>query len=97
MNPLIVLAIRSRHVLLLTYASYHIIVEPHVYGLDFHGDPSLLCYRISDATTPGEFAGWRLLNLRDALSIVDTTAPFAGARPGYRRNDMAIRAVFEQL
>jgi hypothetical protein len=70
-------------------------VEPHAYGLSSQAKPSLLCYRLSEGIASGE--GWKILSLAEIQSVEIATATFSGPRPGYRRNDTTIAAVFAQL
>lgn len=98
-NNLIREAIHKKRLLRLSmhnhdpHAALH--VEPHAYGLNGQGKPSLLCYRISDPCAVGE--GWKILSLTAIQSVEIAPVAFSGPRPGYRRNDTTIAAVFAQL
>jgi len=97
MRHFLVPAIRDKRRLMLRYRGRPCLVEPHAYGLDRHGEPALLCYQIPAGGMPAAAGGWRELKLRDARAVSETGERFAGARPGYNRNDTGLQAIFAQL
>lgn len=90
-------AIRRKRLLKLKYGGYERLVEPHVYGLDRCGEPTLLCYEVWCECAVAEPAGWKQLKLREAEAISETAQGFDGARLGYKRNDTGFQAIFAQL
>jgi hypothetical protein len=96
MNTTIVDAIRNMNVLELRYHGYSRMVEPHAYGRDKDGDEILRCFQISGGSESGARVGWKLLKVREVLSLHLTHATFA-TRPEYRRNDKAMTYIFSQL
>lgn len=96
-NQVISQAIRKKRLLKLVYKNRTVTVEPHSYGLNVLGAPSLLCYAVCRDEAERQVSGWKLVNLRELVSVSDTTDSFTSPRQGYRRNDTSISALFEQL
>jgi hypothetical protein len=94
-NDLVREAIHKKRLLKLSLRGHKLLVEPHAYGLSSQGKPSLLCYRVSDDIATSE--GWKVLSLTEIHSVEITLSSFSSPRPGYRRNDTTIAAVFAQL
>ncbi|NEX63059.1 hypothetical protein [Noviherbaspirillum galbum] len=88
-------AIRGKRVLRLGLRDGPATVEPHGLGLNHSGQLALLCYRIESRGNGSP--GWKVVRLRDIHVAVDTSGRFHAPRPGYRRNDGTLIAVFEQL
>jgi hypothetical protein len=96
MNSTVSQAIQMRQVLELRYHDYSRIVEPHAYGRDKYGDEILRCYQTSGGSESGEWAGWKLLKVREVFSLDLTNDNFL-ARPEYKRNDKAMVYIFKQI
>ena len=95
MNPTITQAIKDQKSLELRYHGYSRIVEPHAYGCDKAGDEILRCYQTSGGSESGERVGWKLLKVREVLTLHITAGAFS-IRRGYKRNDKAMVHIFEQ-
>jgi hypothetical protein len=97
-------AVQKKQLLKLVIREHHHIVEPHAYGLNNEGKPALLCYRLGNSVNPVNLGnggtngeGWKVITLGAIESIDKLPDTFASPRPGYRRNDRTISAVFAQL
>jgi hypothetical protein len=97
MNQLAVLAIDARHVLQLLYRGFYRTVEPHAYGLDSNGNAVLLCYQTAGGIALEEAEGWKLLDPREAVRVIETSVCFAGPRVGYARNACPIHTILARL
>lgn len=96
MNPTIVRAIQEQKILELRYHGYSRIVEPHAYGSDKMGDEILRCYQTSGGSESGERVGWKLLKVREVISLHLSNGVFS-IRREYKRNDKAMERIIEQL
>jgi len=96
MNATVRQAIEERRVIELRYHGYSRIVEPHIYGLDRHGDEVVRCYQLAGGSESGEHAGWKLLKLKDALVVYLAETRFE-PRPEYQREDKVVRQVFRAV
>ena len=96
MNPTITQAIKEQKILELRYHDYARIVEPHAYGSNKTGDEILRCYQTSGGSESGERVGWKILKVREVISLHLINSKFS-IRREYRRNDKAMAHIFEQL
>lgn len=96
MNLTITQAIKEQNPLELRYHGYARIVEPHAYGRDKGGDEILRCYQTSGGSESGEREGWKLLKVREVISLHLINVEFL-IRRGYNRDDKAMVRIFEQL
>ena len=99
MKQTLIDAIRYRRLITLGYHGYSRTVEPHCLGADADGQLKLRCWQVSGGSVSGERQGWKLLNVSDihAASTTTSQAEFSGARPGYKRDDQAMRHIYAQL
>jgi predicted DNA-binding transcriptional regulator YafY len=88
MNQTIIDAIENQNTLIFNYHNEQRTVEPHCYGVDNDGDPSLRAFQIGK--------GWRMFHLAD-MGPIHIGDAFRGARPNYRRNDKAMAQIYAQL
>ena len=96
MNITITQAIKEQKILELRYHGYARTVEPHAYGRDNSGDEILRCYQTSGGSESGEREGWKLLKVREVISLHSINGSFL-IRREYKRNDKAMAYIFEQL
>lgn len=96
MNLTITQAIKEQKNLELRYHGYARTVEPHAYGCDKGGDEILRCYQTSGGSESGEREGWKLLKVREVISLHPINGKFLTRRE-YKRNDKAMAHIFEQL
>jgi hypothetical protein len=96
MNLTITQAIKEKKLLELRYHGYARTVEPHAYGRDKGGDEILRCYQTSGGSESGEREGWKLLKVRDVISLHLINGEFS-IRRDYKRNDKAMERIIEQL
>jgi predicted DNA-binding transcriptional regulator YafY len=85
-NPAICEAIKERRLLQLTYEQKIRLVEPHAYGIDDEDHELLRAWQISPL--PDD---WRTFRLDKATGIAITPTRFSQPRPGYKRNDTAMK------
>lgn len=95
MNATLVNAIKKMKMLELRYHGYSRLVEPHAYGCDKDGVEILRCYQTSGGSNSGENVGWKLLKVREALSLHEIETTFS-LRRDYKRNDKAMIQFFVQ-
>lgn len=96
MNPTITQAIKEQKILELRYHGYARTVEPHAYGRDKGGNEILRCYQTSGGSESGEREGWKLLKVREVISLHLMNSEFL-IRREYKRHDKAMVHIFEQL
>lgn len=96
MNLTITQAIKEQKNLEFRYHGYARTVEPHAYGRDKGGDEILRCYQTSGGSESGEREGWKLLKVREVISLHLINSEFS-IRREYKRNDKAMAHIFEQL
>jgi predicted DNA-binding transcriptional regulator YafY len=85
-NPVICDAIQKRCVLQITYERQIRLVEPHAYGVDDEDHELLRAWQLSPL--PDD---WRTFRLDKATYIAITDTRFVQPRPGYKRNDTAMK------
>jgi hypothetical protein len=91
MHPIIIHAITQRCVLALYYDPGPRLVEPCCYGLSTEHHGLLRAFQVSGANASGEPVNWKLFRTDRIREIRLTDERFLGMRPGYRRNDKAMR------
>lgn len=97
-NTSIVDAINRREVLEIFYPPGNRIIEPHAIGYGADGQILVRAFQTSGASASGEHINWKLFRLDRFHNGVPTGGTFADARPGYRRNDSAMkRGIIAQL
>lgn len=97
-NTSIVDAISRRQVLDIFYPPGRRIIEPHAIGYGSEGQILVRAYQTSGASASGEHINWKLFRLDRFHNGSPTGGTFAGPRPGYRRNDSAMkRGIIAQL
>ena len=84
-------AIERRLCIDLHYSPGNRLVEPHTLGWSSKGDVLFRAFQTEGATASGENNDWKLFRVDriNALSITDQDFP--GPRPGYSRDDKAMR------
>ncbi|GLQ24492.1 hypothetical protein GCM10007853_23660 [Algimonas ampicilliniresistens] len=93
MNQTIISAIQNREILEFHYKGRMRRVEPHMYGIDTKGHPSLNAWQLSGGSGQ-DFRNFHL----DILSMLCKSGQtFSGPRPGYNPNDPAVPQVFARL
>jgi hypothetical protein len=90
-------AIGHLRVLELRYDGYSRIIEPHAYGVSDEGGYLLRCYQTAGGSQSGAPVGWKLLRTDEIGSLYENGTVFQSARPGYKRNDSAMRRIYAQL
>jgi hypothetical protein len=85
-NPVICQAIEGRRVLQITYEGKIRLVEPHAYGIDEEDHELLRAWQLSPL--PDD---WRTFSVDKAAYIAIADIRFSQPRPGYKRNDAAMR------
>lgn len=93
----LIAAIQQKKDVVLTYHGYTRSVEPHCLGEDSKGELKLRCWQTAGGSESGERSGWKLLNVSEVHSASMSASGFAGARPGYKRDDTAMRRIYAQL
>jgi hypothetical protein len=74
MNFTLAQAIKNKSMIELRYHGYARSVEPYAYGQDKTGDEVLRCYQVAGGSVSGESAGWKLLKLREVISLDSTSS-----------------------
>ena len=96
MNFTLVQAIKNKSMIELRYHGYARIVEPYAYGQDKTGDEILRCYQVAGGSVSGERTGWKILKMREVISLDNTSSIFL-PRSEYKRNDKAMTRIFVQI
>ena len=96
-NPLLAQAIAERRLIELRYGSFVRVVEPHAYGVDASGVEKLRCWQVSGGSDSAERSGWKLFMADHIRSTTMCEGQFSSARPGYKRQDTAMRRIYAQL
>ena len=89
MHQLLIDAIHERRIVTFAYDGERRMVEPHCYGQDSKGHRALRAFQLGK--------GWRLFHVSEAWGLQATDERFPGPRPGYRRGDRHMQAIFAQL
>lgn len=97
MKDLLIDAIQTRKVLTLRYHGYSRTVEPHCVGTDQSGQLKLRCWQSSGGSVSGEMPAWKILFVREIHGIEPSGSTFPSARPGYKKDDKAMRRIDAQL
>ena len=90
-------ALRSGHVLELTYVGYSRSVEVHAVGFTKEDNPVMRAWQVSGGNVSNEPAGWKLLRLDEATEAVVTQQRSLAPRPGYEPGDPIIQQMTCQL
>jgi hypothetical protein len=91
-NETICLAIREKRMLRLTYDFKTRLIEPHAYGVSKDGDDLLRAWQIEPLP-----ADWKLFRLDKATGLTITETHFLQPRFDYKKNDPALKSVYEEL
>lgn len=97
MNPVIIDAINTKHLLRLEYHGYYRMVEPHTYGINQKDHEALSCYQVAGGSESNELEGWKLLLINEAHSILITNNKFLNPRYGYKPNTKTMKRIYAQL
>ncbi|MEP4445013.1 MAG: hypothetical protein ABJ059_16415 [Hyphomicrobiales bacterium] len=81
----------ARKRLTINYPPGQRLVEPHAAGYSSDGNPLVRVYQVSGASTSGEHAHWKLLRADRLISSAVEGSSFVGPRPGYKRDDKAMK------
>ena len=73
------------------------VVEPHRFGVNSAGHPTLSGWLRAGYSRSDPAGGWRNYLLGDIRAFQILDAPFAGTRPGYSAHDARMREVFCEL
>lgn len=91
-------AIRHLHRMTVDYAPGLRTIEPHAIGYSKDGNVVLRAYQIDGASASGEHEHWKLFRLDRMRSAVHLADTFTGPRPGYKRDDSAMKGgIIQQL
>jgi len=90
-------AIAGRFLLSFSYDGYSRVVEPHCYGRNKKGDLALRAYQVGGGSESGEYIGWKIFKADEMRGVQLLQKQFAGARPGYKRNDTAFSTILAAL
>lgn len=96
MDSDIVNAIQNQNLIEFYYDGGNRTVEPHCYGMTTAGNKGLRAYQVSGHSSSGKM-GWKLFDLDKARSIRILDETFSGARPGYKKGDIGMLRIFEEL
>ena len=98
MNTILSSAIRDKLVLEIDYPPGRRFVEPHAHGESSKSDELLRAFQTSGASASGEHINWKLFRVDRIRGLALTGEHFPGPRPGYRRDDKAMKGgIFAQL
>jgi len=90
-------ALRVRKCLEVRYDGFTRVVEVHAVGITAEGDAVMRVWQVRGGSVSQEPVGWKLLRLDEARSLGVLAEDSAAPRPGYRRDDAAMRAITCQL
>lgn len=95
MQDLLILAIKTRHLVTFVYDGLERTVEPHAVGLT--GKGKLVCRGYQpDGETNTQF-GWKLFSADKMIGLSLTSSAFVQPREGYKPGDKAMAAILEEL
>lgn len=98
MNPVIVQAIREQRILSINYPPGPRTVEPHAHGASADGNDLLRAFQTDGASESGEHVNWKLFRTDRMEGMTIQDERFDGPRPGYRRDDKAMKGgIYAQL
>lgn len=92
MNPAIVQAISERRRLRFRYHGILRLVEPQCYGIGERGTELLRCHQIEGGSQPEP-----LFDLSKVSELVVLDERFQQPGPNYKKNDSAMRSIYDQL
>jgi hypothetical protein len=90
-------ALRSGHVLRLTYDGYIRDVEVHAVGFTKDDNAIMRVWQVAGGSASNEPVGWKLLRLDEATGAVVTHQRSLAPRPGYNPGDPVIISITCQL
>lgn len=77
----------------LIYDGFSRVVEVHLIGEDKNDRPIMLVWQVSGGSSSSESTGWKALKLDDAQSGRLTSIVSKAPRPGFSRQNNAIKTV----
>lgn len=90
-------ALRTGLVLQLQYDGYSRAVEVHAVGYSKEGNGIMRVWQVAGGSASNEPVGWKLLRLDEVSGAMVTQQKSLAPRPGYARNDRAMRSITCQL
>jgi predicted DNA-binding transcriptional regulator YafY len=90
-------AIAQHRLLTFSYDGAERVVEPHVYGVDAHGEALLSAYQVSGGSRSGQEAGWKFFRMHKMVGLRALDRHFSGPRPEYQRDDGVFATIQCQL
>lgn len=90
-------AIEKMCILNFYYDGFKREVEPHACGNDSKGNDVMRAYQVSGGSESNEYTGWKLFEISKMNYLELTAMKFSGPRPGYKRDDKAMRRIYCQL
>lgn len=97
MNAQIIEAIKSKRILTFSYHGYSRTVEPHTYGIDKKGHPTLCGYQTRGGSRSGSIPDWRYYHDVDMIGLTVQKETFSGSRSGYKRSDKFFVSIYCEL
>ena len=97
MDQTIVKAIKEKKLLELIYKKIRRTVEPHAYGITKTGYKKFTCYQVKGSHSTSKPHDWVYLDGSKISNLVLLEDSFAGARPGYKRDDPEMVTIYAQL
>lgn len=91
MNRSIQTAIVERRLIRLDYDPGQRLIEPHAYGRSSEGNELLRAFQVNGASASREHHHWKLFRVDRINSMTVLTERFDEPRPGYRRDDSAMK------
>jgi predicted DNA-binding transcriptional regulator YafY len=71
-------------------------IEPHALGDSSEGNLLLRAYQTEGASASGEHEHWKLLRVDRIRSLAVLEDTFPGPRPGYKKNDKAMKGGIDE-
>lgn len=91
-------ALQAKKCLRLRYHGYQRIVEVHAVGSSTKdGGAIMRVWQVRGGSESGEYQGWKLLRLEEAIGGEIIDEPSHAPRQGYKRGDSAMSSVTCQL
>ena len=90
-------SIAQRRLLTFSYDGSVRVVEPHVYGVDAHGEALLSAYQVSGGSVSGQPEGWKFFRMHKMLGLRALDRHFSGPRPDYQHDDAVFATIQCQL
>ena len=89
--------LHARKCLELRYDGFTRVVEVHAVGTTKDGNTDMRVWQIRGGSKSGQYTGWKLLRLDEAISAHMIDEKSHAPRPGYKRDDPSMQTIVCQI